>query len=800
MADVVEDFYPKDLVDDLRKSGLTPADVRARPLGTAEKTATGSPMGVNGYVLPYFDLNGAPIQFYRVRLFDCEPKYKQLADTPNHVYFPPRLGDLLPTAKYILLTEGEKKAAAAVAHGFPCVALSGVDSWRTRTVLLPKDAALAERKDGRLSAKLPSGTESQEQYDSLAKGLHELINLVMKRNIPIIICYDNDSHNEDGEGVNRFEVQRAAAVLGYELRFRGVPLRNIRHLVLDTRGQGKLGLDDFLTSDDVNLGPKQLQAAITRNLAKRSAFPRHPNPRDYVNKRMQKHNIPRHELQAIGIAVLSDLDARGLRLRAPDEDQLYYFSDEKKSLTKVNITLKPDFASTPFGIQVYNDYAVTWSDHKFMGWLGTQFAGEEPVSEVYPEKVLCWRGDRLYYHLNDGTQIRVTEDSIDVLDNGADGVLFEAGMVEGISTREFLLGLELTQAGEFRNQWLDVLKDARIKSDEGDKRDQQRRLLSLLYYISPWFYRWRGTQLPVEITTGEAGSGKSTLYELRLDITTGVPKLRNSPADLRDWNAGLATTGALHVTDNVQMADVNLRQRLSDEICRLITEPKPSIEQRKLYTDTGIVRIPVRCVFGITAIKQPFTNVDIIQRAIITELDKGTSSELTYDADWKQHQLDRFGGRAQWLAHQLLVVQHILQLIGTGWEERYKAKYRLINVEQLLMIADQVFGAGGEWIPDYLEYARDSKAQDADWALEGLSAFAKNVKEKNPGRWQTFKIDCSIISGWCQEQEEFEECKVLCTSRALGRYIAANKHTVATVTGLVADKVIHGKQQYMLKH
>lgn len=344
-----------------------------------------------------------------------------------------------------------------------------------------------------------------------------------------------------------------------------------------------------------------------------------------------------------------------------------------------------------------------------------------------------------------------------------------------------------------------MLQDARVKTEQGDKNDSQRRLLSLLYYISPWFYRWRGTQLPVEITTGEAGSGKSTLYELRLGITTGVPKLRNSPTDLRDWNAGLASTGALHVTDNVQMADVSLRQRLSDEICRLVTEPKPSIEQRKLYTDTGIVRIPVRCVFGITAIKQPFTNVDIIQRAIITELDKGTSGDLTYDADWKDHQMERFGGRAQWLAHQLIIVQHILQLVWTGWEERYKAKYRLINVEQLLMITDQVFGDTGEWVPDYLEHARDIRVSDADWALEGIVAFADNLREKNPGRWESLKFDASIMASWLADQEEFTDCKVVGNSRSLGRYIASNKHTVATVAKIVPDKVIHGKQQYRLK-
>lgn len=304
----------------------------------------------------------------------------------------------------------------------------------------------------------------------------------------------------------------------------------------------------------------------------------------------------------------------------------------------------------------------------------------------------------------------------------------------------------------------------------------------------------------MEITTGEAGSGKSTLYQLRLNILTGVPQLRNTPSDLRDWNASLAGTGALHVTDNVNLADASLRQKLSDEICRLVTEPKPAIEQRKLYSDTALIRIPVRCVFAITAIKQPFTNVDIIQRSIITELDKGTSDELKYDADWEVHQLNRFGGRASWLAHQLVMVQRILQYADANWSARYQAKYRLINVEQLLMATASVFGDQHPgWIPTHLESSRDARTSEGDWTLEGLKAYVEEFKDKHPTQWHKYRFPASNVSEWAEDNDEFAECKLLQSGRTLGRYLHSNKHTVSTVAGIVPAGMLNGKQQYRFR-
>src|ERR1700729_786018 len=104
----VSAIYPAQMLEDLSLSGLSPTDVRAKPLTATERQATGSPMGADGYVLPYYDLVGKALPHYRVKLFDQQVKYRQPAETKNHIYFPPKLWALLQqqTHKFVLITEG----------------------------------------------------------------------------------------------------------------------------------------------------------------------------------------------------------------------------------------------------------------------------------------------------------------------------------------------------------------------------------------------------------------------------------------------------------------------------------------------------------------------------------------------------------------------------------------------------------------------------------------------------------------------------------------------------------------------
>jgi hypothetical protein len=780
---------PNALIQDLLSSGLAPEDMLARPISNAERAATVSPASIDGYVIPYFNLYGKIQPFYRVKLFEHDPKYKQPKDTPNQVYFP---RNFLPTQKgkpYVIITEGEKKAASAVKQGFPACALGGVDSWRNKIVTLPKEAALSADQ-GKIRARIAGNAPTEDYEAPMAVGMQDLIDYVLAHNLQVIICYDSDRL----QGV-KGEVQRAAAMLGYELRFRGIPFVHIRQLILPQITQAdfqseKMGIDDFLSHKT----PEALQTLITETLKARGAFPRHPAVRDYVNRRLQRAKLSRKEIQNVSLATLSDLDAHGIRLKA-SSGITYYFDIQTKRLLQSTFAVGPQDAEfdAPFAQFLYQRYGLSAADSRLLVWLGTQFSSEAPISDVSPYRVIARSektGDAVVLQVSDSHYVKVDKAGLELHDNGTDNILFEADQVESLDTNKLLAAFREMLRRPLDNQWADVLSSVRLKDQQ-----RQRIITSLLYYMSPFLHRWRGMQLPVELILGESGSGKSTLCELRLSILTGRPILRNAPQDLKDWHASITSTGGLHVTDNVQLVDKSLRQRLSDEICRIITEPSPYVEQRKYYTNADLIRLPVRAVFAVTAIQQPFQNADLLQRSLILDLDKSQAGmNITFNSEWKNQQLERYGGREAWLAHHLVVLHRFFQVAAQQWNPRYDARHRLIHFEQSIIIMAKLFGMPWEWIPEYLNATSDRIISENDWALEGIQAFAAALKQQSPH----VKVSAKGISEWALATEDFAACEMLTNPRRLGRYMQQHKSLVMTLAGLEEAGVQGNRVMYKL--
>ena len=145
-----------------------------------------------------------------------------------HIYFPPNVRTAISANETIILTEGEKKALAACANGFPTLAVGGVDAWRD---------PLTSRKDK-------------------PKPLVDLLLLAGHR---VILAFDSDAQ------VNP-SVRRARSQLHEALREIGAYV-----LVIDIPagpGGQKQGLDDFLAAQ----GRGKLSFLIRRERAKRAPF------------------------------------------------------------------------------------------------------------------------------------------------------------------------------------------------------------------------------------------------------------------------------------------------------------------------------------------------------------------------------------------------------------------------------------------------------------------------------------------------------------------------------------------------
>lgn len=242
-AAATDDDLMKIALADLKRSGLDRSDFKKLRLEVMDRDDTDDFVGEPraSYRIPYFDLRGRETAYSRVRFLETRKKkftsgknkdgsfrYSQPRNSSPHVYFPPyfnwkKLAADVETK--ILITEGEKKAAAACKMGIPCIALGGVHAFQSKKHMFGLLPELEEFEwNGR----------------------------------QIEVCYDADV-------MMKSEVRQALSSLAMTLTQR-YALASLEFVFLDAETVGpKTGLDDFLLehgSDGFEKLPRQeFQAA-----------------------------------------------------------------------------------------------------------------------------------------------------------------------------------------------------------------------------------------------------------------------------------------------------------------------------------------------------------------------------------------------------------------------------------------------------------------------------------------------------------------------------------------------------------
>jgi len=228
------------MLEHLALSGLNSRDAKKlrlkwlTPSAAQKMLQSDFPLPCGGIYFPYFSFDGKIDDVTcRVRLLadpsngyveDKVPKYMQPSGTPPRIYLPPfvKWGDIINDAtQRLVITEGEKKAAAACKAGVACIGLGGVWSF--------------QQKDTGVSL-LPDLTA---------------FNWIGRQ---VIIAYDSDwSSNKD--------VRKASGVLARRLSERGAEVKAA--LIGHNPGGGKMGIDDLI----VARGEKAFKAVLDASLS-----------------------------------------------------------------------------------------------------------------------------------------------------------------------------------------------------------------------------------------------------------------------------------------------------------------------------------------------------------------------------------------------------------------------------------------------------------------------------------------------------------------------------------------------------
>jgi hypothetical protein len=265
-------------LDDLRASGLTDETIKAAALFTeADPMKVGVLLNWKGpakklgpcLVFTFVGLDGKPTGYANVKATNPLPDKKDKAkrrfylnpkDKPIQAYFPALAREAAATDRSLVITEGAKKALCACQHGFPTIALVGVDCW------------------GR--------TEN---------GIRELLpelKAVNWKGRKVFVCYDSDRGSKP-------DVRRAEGQLAGALIEEGADVRVVE-LPPGPNGT-KCGLDDYFVAGHT---AEEFQALL--DAASPPEKPEPTRPKARAGKELILTGVDEHRVNDQAVAALAN--------------------------------------------------------------------------------------------------------------------------------------------------------------------------------------------------------------------------------------------------------------------------------------------------------------------------------------------------------------------------------------------------------------------------------------------------------------------------------------------------------------
>ena len=190
-----------DMLADLRRSGLTDDTITLMACNGIRPKELPLNGAVSAYQLPYFNLDGSVNCFSRLKFVPevlnangKKIKYWQEKGSAPHLYLPPRVDwrrMAQDTAVPLIVTEGEKKAAAGCQAGLRVLGIGGAWNW----------------------------TSTLDNGDKLTLPMLDEFQWTGR---PVGICPDSDAWHDDKTGWN---IRQAFFALAKALQQRGAIVR-----------------------------------------------------------------------------------------------------------------------------------------------------------------------------------------------------------------------------------------------------------------------------------------------------------------------------------------------------------------------------------------------------------------------------------------------------------------------------------------------------------------------------------------------------------------------------------------------
>jgi hypothetical protein len=504
-----------------------------------------------------------------------------------------------------------------------------------------------------------------------------------------IICYD---HDVSGAGFALVEQARQRM-----------------SVTAFTTPQPDSDLDQYIRS--FGCDHRAARDAVKALVARRQPYPRHYQAvaaEIFAIRRNEGVHHKRREFEIraeVAKILLTDLHDRGQFYH--DETQAYIFLESEKTL----IAIGPDDTKCTLMLA---DYGINPSEEiscYLLDALRIEAFKHGRKTDIYR---LAYYNAATFtlYLFNHGNQIyRISPHTIDLVDNGADRVLF--------LSRSNAQPFEVMEDEE-SSSWLDRIIVSTINfAADRLTRDEQRLLFTLWFYAL--FFESLMRTKPILAFIGSKGSGKSItnrkvgmlLFGENFDVTP----LTNDP---KDFDAAI-NNSAFVAIDN---ADTKCHW-LDDRLATAATGGL--IKKREYYTTNTLVEIPTHCFVAITSRTPQFRRDDVADRLLIMKVER----HETFRAE--KALLDEvLQNRNQIMSEVVRHLQRVVQALRAEQDADDSGVFRMADFATFAMKVARHVGIERQMKAIFEKLMSEQSA----FALEGDPIFEllRTWAAQNPGR------------------------------------------------------------------
>ena len=318
------------------------------------------------------------------------------------------------------------------------------------------------------------------------------------------------------------------------------------------------------------------------------------------------------------------------------------------------------------------------------------------------------KNNTLYISNNDKSIYKITTDSIQELENGDEGIMF--------NYKPDYEPFELVKYDENRDYFKDFITDSMNIDEEMEilNKEEQAELVRL-WFFSTFFHSIMPSKV-ILVAHGLKGSGKtSTLRRLGIILfgsNYNVTPLPNQPEDFDT----VVTNNHFVILDNID----GYKPWLNDKLASIATGQ--TLQKRKLYTDNENLKFKTRTFLGLTSRTPKFTREDVADRLIRVPFKR--IEEFIPESKLIKNILENRNEIMSYIIHEL---QKILIALEATKDRDYKTKFRIADFAIFGLRINDVAGRKEEFVKilDKVCEVQKQFATECDPLVYALKIFAK---------------------------------------------------------------------------